>query len=60
MRSLIWEHFTVSVNDDSKAICNYCNALISRGKEPEDIWNNKLAKTFEAEPYIEVQQFGTR
>ena len=31
MCSLIWNHFTISVNDDSKAICNYCNVLISRG-----------------------------
>ena len=31
MQSLISNHFTFSVNDDSKAICNYCKVLISRG-----------------------------
>ena len=31
MQSLISDHFTFSVNDDSKAICNYCKVLISRG-----------------------------
>ena len=45
MRSLIWEHFTVSVNDDSKAICNYCNALISRGgKNPKIFGTTNLLK----------------
>lgn len=31
MRSLIWNHFTVSVNDNTKAICNYSKVIISRG-----------------------------
>ena len=31
MQSFISNHFTFSVNDDSKAICNYCKVLISRG-----------------------------
>ena len=31
MQSLMSNHFTFSVNDDSKAICNYCKVLISRG-----------------------------
>ena len=38
MQSLISDHFTFSVNDDSKAICNYCKVLISRG--------GKILKTF--------------
>ena len=31
IQSLMSNHFTFSVNDDSKAICNYCKVLISRG-----------------------------
>ena len=31
MQSLIWNHFTISVNGDSKVVCNYCKASISRG-----------------------------
>ena len=30
MRSVIWNHFTISVNDESKAICDYCKVSISR------------------------------
>ncbi|XP_063219365.1 zinc finger BED domain-containing protein 4-like [Bacillus rossius redtenbacheri] len=30
-RSEVWKHFTTSQEDDSKAICLYCGAVISRG-----------------------------
>lgn len=33
MRNMIWNHFTISVSDDSKAICNYCKVSISRGRK---------------------------
>ena len=36
MRSAVWNHFTVSVVDESKAICNHCKSLLSRGgKNPK-------------------------
>ena len=36
MRSLIWNHFTINVNDEAKAVCNYCKMTISRGgKNPK-------------------------
>ena len=31
MQSFIWHYFTISVNGDSKVVCNYCKASISRG-----------------------------
>lgn len=44
-RSLIWEHFTVSVNDDKKVICNYCKVSISRGgKNPKTFGTTNLLK----------------
>ena len=45
MRSLIWEHFTVSVNDDKKAVCKYCNVSVSRGgKNPKTFGTTNLFK----------------
>ena len=45
MRSLIWEHFTVSVNDDKKAVCKYCNISVTRGgKNPKTFGTTNLFK----------------
>ena len=45
MRSLMWEHFTVSVNDDKKAVCKYCNVSVSRGgKNPKTFGTTNLSK----------------
>ena len=45
MHSLIWEHFTVSVNDDKKAVCKYCNVSVSRGgKNPKTFGTTNLFK----------------
>ena len=45
MRSLIWEHFTISVNDEKKAVCNYCKVSILRGgKNPKIFGTANLFK----------------
>ena len=36
--SIVWESFTVSESDPSKAICNICKSKISRGKDPKHIY----------------------
>ena len=37
-RSPVWDHFTISLSDDTKVVCNHCNSTFSRG--------GKEAKTF--------------
>ncbi|XP_068132438.1 zinc finger BED domain-containing protein 4 [Hyperolius riggenbachi] len=32
LKSEVWLHFTLSPNDSLKAVCRYCNCMISRGK----------------------------
>ena len=36
--SPVWDHFTISLSDDTKVVCNHCNSTFSRG--------GKEAKTF--------------
>ena len=33
--SEIWAFFSISKNDSSRALCNECDANISRGKNPK-------------------------
>uniref|UniRef100_A0A8C5MMN9 Zinc finger BED-type containing 4 n=2 Tax=Leptobrachium TaxID=161697 RepID=A0A8C5MMN9_9ANUR len=33
LKSEVWHHFTLSPSDNLKAICRYCNCMISRGKK---------------------------
>jgi len=45
MHSLIWNHFTVSVSDETKAVCNYRKMTISRGgKNPKTFGTTNLLK----------------
>ena len=36
--SPVWDHFTVSVSDDTRVVCNHCNSTFS--------WGGKDTKTF--------------
>ena len=43
--SEIWAFFSISKNDSSRALCNECDANISRGKNPKTystspLWNH--------------------
>ncbi|XP_063783197.1 zinc finger BED domain-containing protein 4 [Pseudophryne corroboree] len=33
LKSEVWHHFTLSPTDSLKAVCRYCNCMISRGKK---------------------------
>ncbi|OCT89087.1 zinc finger BED domain-containing protein 4 [Xenopus laevis] len=33
LKSEVWHHFSLSSTDSLKAMCNYCNCMISRGKK---------------------------
>ena len=45
MRSVVWNHFTVSIADESKTICNHCKSLLSRGgKNPKTYGTTNLLK----------------
>ncbi|XP_077120980.1 zinc finger BED domain-containing protein 4 [Ranitomeya variabilis] len=33
LKSEVWHHFTLSPTDNLKAVCRYCNCMISRGKK---------------------------
>ena len=45
VRSPVWNHFTISVADESKAICNHCEAILSQGgKSPKTYGTSNLLK----------------
>jgi len=45
LRSPVWNHFTISVADESKAICNNCKTTLSRGgKNPKTYGTSNLLK----------------
>ena len=45
MYSSIWDHLTVNISDNAKAICNYCKVEISRGgKNPKTLETTNLLK----------------
>jgi len=69
-RSLVWNPFTISIADDSKAICNHCNNLVLQGgKNPKTYGISNLLKhlclnheseysTLQAEEAAQVKEKG--
>ena len=44
-RSLVWNHFTISVTDDSRAIFNHCNeSALCGGRNPKTYGTTNLLK----------------
>lgn len=42
--AVIWEFFTISKSDESKASCNYCSKLISRGGQDKSSFGHSGLK----------------
>ena len=48
-KSFVWQHFTISATDDSKAVCNQCGDEISRGGKNRKSFNTtNLCKHLES------------
>ena len=44
-RSPVWDHFTISISDDTRVVCNHCNSSVSRGgKDTKTFGTSNLIK----------------
>ena len=62
-RSPVWDHFTISVSDDKRAVCNHCSVSFSRGgKDMKTFGTSNMIKHLRLShptKYDEVQQKAT-
>ncbi|XP_040199589.1 zinc finger BED domain-containing protein 4 [Rana temporaria] len=56
LKSEVWLHFTLSPNDNLKAVCRYCNCMISRGKNGDFGTSCLMRHLYRRHPEIVLNQ----
>lgn len=58
LKSEVWHHFTLSPTDNLKAVCRYCNCMISRGKKGDLGTSCLMRHLYRRHPEIVLNQKG--
>ncbi|KAM4676054.1 zinc finger BED domain-containing protein 4 [Discoglossus pictus] len=56
LKSEVWHHFSLSPTDNLKAICRYCNCMISRGKKGDLGTSCLMRHLYRRHPEILINQ----